>query len=282
MGKELTINYYRVEKAIEYIMANYRKQPDLDEIAQRVNLSPFHFQRLFLDWVGLTPKKFLQFVTIDHLKKKVYQTKNVLDAADLVGLSSQSRVYDLFVNIEGVTPQEYKSSGQDLDIFYGYHVTPFGMCFIAVTDRGICDLHFIDEAATRSEYERFKTKWHFARIKHRPDYTQTFIQRIFKQGQDKQDQLNVLVQGTEFQIKVWEALLKIPFGEVRSYQQIARELGHPESIRPVASAAGKNPIVYLIPCHRVVTNDGTVGNFQHGKVRKRTMIAWEMATIVLQ
>jgi AraC family transcriptional regulator of adaptative response/methylated-DNA-[protein]-cysteine methyltransferase len=276
MDKDLTINYYRIEKAISYLTANFRQQPDLNEIADKVNLSPFHFQRMFLDWVGLTPKKFVQYLTLDHLRTEMQHTSNVIEAANLVGFSSQSRVYDLFVKIEGVSPEQFKSAGAGLEIFYGYHVTPFGMCFIAATERGVCDLHFIDESGTRDEYQLFAQKWHFASLTHRPDITQGYIQKIFRPDAMHTEKLNLLVQGTDFQVKVWEALLNIPFGAVRSYQQVTEQLGHPGSIRSVASAAGKNPISYLIPCHRIICKNGEVGNFSHGKVRKQAMIAWEM------
>lgn len=276
MGKDLTINYYRIEKAISYLTANFRSQPDLDEIAQKVNLSPFHFQRMFLDWVGLTPKKFVQYLTLDHLKKEIQHTSNVIEVAEVGGLSSQSRVYDLFTKIEGVSPEQFKSSGAGLEIFYGYHVTSFGMCFIAVTERGVCDLHFIDEFAQRDEYKLFSKKWHFASLSHRPDITQNFIQKIFRPDTTDTEKLSLLVQGTDFQIKVWEALLDIPFGAVKSYQQVSDQLGNSGSIRAVASAAGKNPISYLIPCHRIICKSGEVGNFAYGKVRKQAMIAWEM------
>lgn len=275
MGKDLTINYYRIEKAISYLTENFRSQPELDEIAEKVNLSPFHFQRMFLDWVGLTPKKFVQYLTLDHLRKEIQHTPNVIEAANIAGLSSQSRVYDLFVKIEGVSPEQFKSAGTGLEIFYGYHVTPFGMCFIAITERGICDLHFIDELATRDEYQNFARKWQFATLTHRPDFTQTFIQRIFRPDTTQYEKLNLLVQGTDFQIKVWEALLNIPFGAVQSYQQVASQIGD-GGVRAVASAAGKNPISYLIPCHRIICKNGEVGDFAYGKVRKQAMIAWEM------
>jgi len=278
MSKDLTVNYYRIEKAIGYLTANFRTRPDLDEIAEKVNLSPFYFQRMFLDWVGLTPKKFIQYLTLNHLKSQIQQTQNVIEAADVAGLSSQSRVYDLFVNIEGVSPQQFKSAGAGLAIFYGYHATPFGMCFIAVTERGICDLNFIDEDATRNEYHNFLQKWRFATINHRPDITQKYIQRIFKPESTNNERLNLLVQGTDFQVKVWEALVNIPFGGVQSYQQISDKVGYPCSIRAVASAAGKNPISYLIPCHRIICKSGGVGNFNDGKIRKQALIAWEMAT----
>ena len=196
--KDPTINYYRIEKAIGYMTGNYRNQPDLDAIAKKVNLSRFHFQRLFLDWVGLTPKKFLQYLTLEHLKSQIRQTANVIEAADVAGLSSQSRVYDLFVHIEGMSPQQYKSEGTDLEIFYGYHPTPFGMCFIAVTERGVCDIRFIDENRSRDEYRFFCQKWGLARISHQPDITQSYIQNIFDPGKVDREKLGLLVQGTDF------------------------------------------------------------------------------------
>ena len=276
MVKDLTVNYYRIEKAVSYLTANFRLQPDLDLIAEKVNLSPFHFQRMFLDWVGLTPKKFVQYLTLEHLKEQIQQTQNVIEAAGIAGLSSQSRVYDLFINIEGVSPQQFKSAGVGLEIVYGYHATPFGMCFIAVTERGVCDFHFIDEDSKRDEYRLFSQKWHFATLNHRPDLTQTYVQKIFRPGSADKEKLNLLVQGTDFQIKVWQALVNIPFGSVQTYKQISNQIGYPNSIRSVATAAGKNPILYFIPCHRIICNNGDVGNFSYGRVRKQAMIAWEM------
>jgi AraC family transcriptional regulator, regulatory protein of adaptative response / methylated-DNA-[protein]-cysteine methyltransferase len=282
MSKDAVINYYRIEKAIGYLTENFRSQPDLDELAAKVYLSPFHFQRIFLDWVGITPKKFLQYLTLQHLKSKIHETQNVIEAAEWAGLSSQSRVYDLFVHIEGVSPQEYKTDGAGLEIFYGYHASPFGMCFIAVSERGICGLNFIDEEQQRNEYELFSRRWRFATLIHKPDHTQPYIQRIFSQGKVQPEKLQVLVQGTPFQIKVWEALLKIPFGSVSSFQQIARAVGHPDSVRSVASVVGKNTIGYLIPCHRIISKDGTMGNYHWGKVRKKAMIGWEEAKLVIE
>jgi AraC family transcriptional regulator of adaptative response/methylated-DNA-[protein]-cysteine methyltransferase len=275
MGKDKTVNYYRIEKAINYMTADYRQQPNLDEIAAKVHLSPFHFQRLFLDWVGLTPKKFVQYLTLQHLKQQIQHTSNVIEAADSAGLSSQSRVYDLFVHIEGVSPQQFKSAGMDLEIWYGYHATPFGMCLVAVTARGVCEMCFVDEDRTRNEYERFCGRWPFARIAHRPDITQPYIQKIFRPERVNSERLQLLVQGTDFQIKVWEALVNIPFGQVQSYEQVAARLGT-HNVRSVASAAGLNPISYLIPCHRIIRKSGEVGDFQYGRVRKLAMISWEM------
>jgi AraC family transcriptional regulator, regulatory protein of adaptative response / methylated-DNA-[protein]-cysteine methyltransferase len=276
-----SINYYRIEKAIGYLSEHFKEQPDLRGIAEKINMSPFHFQKIFLDWVGITPKKFLQYLTLSHLKSKIHESRNVIEAAAAAGLSSQSRVYDLFVNIEGVSPQQYKTGGLGLEIFYGYHPSPFGMCFIAVAEKGVCDLHFIDEDHTRDEYIRFAQKWNFATLIHKPDYTQAYMKKIFRPAQRNEERLNVLVQGNSFQIKVWEALVKIPFGHVSSYQQVAKSIGCANAVRSVATAAGKNPILYLIPCHRIIKNNGSVGDFDFGRTRKKTMIAWEMASIVV-
>ncbi|HEY0679805.1 MAG TPA: methylated-DNA--[protein]-cysteine S-methyltransferase [Chitinophagaceae bacterium] len=278
MNQEM-INYYRIDKAIGFMTENFRSQPDLDEIAKKIHLSPFHFQRLFVDWVGISPKKFLQYLTIDFLRDKIQETANMMEAAEIAGLSSQSRVHDLFVSIEGVTPNQYKKGGQGLEIFYGYHASPFGLCFIAVALDKICALNFVDEERKRNEFEVFSRQWHFARITHRPDYTQQFIQKVFSPIQNNPEQLPLLVQGTNFQMKVWEALLKIPFGTVATFQQIAHAIGQPNAARAVGRAVSSNTILYLIPCHRIIKEDGTMGNYFTGKVRKRAMIGWEMSRL---
>lgn len=272
-------NYYRIKEAIGYLVTNFKEQPDLDDIAAKVFMSPYHFQRVFTDWVGISPKKFLQYLTLDHLRAKIRETGNMMDAADLAGLSSQSRVHDLFVKIEGVSPQQYKSEGQGIEICYGYHASPFGLCFIAVAQKGICALKFIDEERTRNEFELFSAQWKSATLVHKPDLTQEYIRKIFSPQSGNQENLQLLVRGTAFQIKVWEALLKIPFGAVGSFQQIAQLVGQPEAARAVGSAVGANPILYLIPCHRIIAGDGKMGNYHNGKVRKQTMIGWEMAQL---
>jgi AraC family transcriptional regulator of adaptative response/methylated-DNA-[protein]-cysteine methyltransferase len=273
-----SINYYRIEQAIGYLTERFKEQPDLDEIARKVHMSPFHFQRMFTDWVGISPKKFLQYLTLDYLKTQIKHTGNMVEAADLVGLSSQSRVHDLFVNIEGMSPQQYKTSGKDLEIFYGYHASPFGLCFIAVAEKGVCALKFIDEEKSRDEYERFARQWPHAQLMHKPTYTQVYIKNIF-QPMESNESLSLLVRGTAFQIKVWEALVNIPFGSLTSFQQVADRIGHPGSARAVGSAVGANTILYLIPCHRVISGDGTMGHYHYGKVRKLAMIGWESALI---
>jgi AraC family transcriptional regulator, regulatory protein of adaptative response / methylated-DNA-[protein]-cysteine methyltransferase len=276
MANEKVINYYRIEKAISYLCDNFKQQPDLDTIAANVFMSPYHFQRIFTDWVGISPKKFLQYLTVDFLKSKIGDTENMIEAAEIAGLTSQSRVHDLFIKIEGVTPQQYKTLGSGLEIFYGYHATPFGMCFIAVSEERICALKFIDEEQTRDEYRSFSTHWKLATLTHKPEYTQTFIKRIFANN-ERNERLQLLIKGTDFQIKVWEALVKIPFGTVATFKQIATMIQQPEAHRAVAGAVAANTILYLIPCHRIIARDGTMGNYHFGKARKLTMIGWEIA-----
>ena len=271
------VNYQRIEKAIDFLNKNFTAQPNLNVIAENVNLSPFRFHRIFKDWVGISPKKFLQYLTLDHLREKIHETSNNIEAAELVGLSSQSRVHELFVTIESVTPQQFKTSGLGLDIYYGYHATPFGMCFIAITNKGICGLNFIDEDRRRDEFSMFTHKWHFANLLHRPDLTQPYIQKIFKPYSNEEFNFHLLVQGSNFQLKVWEALLKIPFGSVASFQEIATKIGYPNAARAVGSAVGKNPVSYFIPCHRIISINGTMGEYHLGKARKMCMIGWEMA-----
>jgi len=285
MPDKLT-NYYRIEKALGFLAENFRQQPDLADIATKVHMSPFHFQRIFTDWVGISPKKFVQYLTLDYLRGKIRETGNMMEAADEAGLSSQSRVNELFVKIEGVSPQQYKSLGKGLEIFYGYHASPFGLCFIAVAEKGICALKFIDEEKSRDEFAIFSTQWKSARLVHDPALTQQYVRRIFHSmaGSDPMygqksagENLQLLVKGTGFQIKVWEALVQIPFGSVTSFQQVAQIIGQPGAARAVGSAVGNNHILYLIPCHRVISADGSLGHYHFGKARKLAMIGWEMS-----
>jgi len=286
---ETDINYSRIEKAIQYLEENFQRQPELDEVAEKVHLSPFHFQRIFTDWAGISPKRFLQFLTVDFLKTKLEQSKNIVEAADAAGLSSQSRVYDLFTTLEAVTPHEYKQKGSGIRVEYGIHETPFGLCLIGVTERGICWLSFIStDEDPKFELEKLKEHWHNSVFHQEQQLTKAFIDKIFPsplplstgrgvstgRGEGK---LHVFVKGTNFQIKVWEALLKIPMGDVTTYQGIAQQIQSPKAMQAVGSAVGSNHIAYLIPCHRVIRKDGILGEYRWSSVRKKSIIGWEMA-----
>jgi AraC family transcriptional regulator of adaptative response/methylated-DNA-[protein]-cysteine methyltransferase len=279
---EKDFNYQRIETAIRYLEENFQRQPELDEVAEKVHLSPFHFQRIFTEWAGISPKRFLQFLTVDFLKDKLTETKNLIDAAEAAGLSSQSRVYDLFTTLEAVTPQEYKQRGEGIRIYYGFHETPFGLALIGVTDRGICWLSFMQaDEEPRLELEKMKSHWHNSVFKEDVSLTEKSIDLIFNR-QKSNERLHVFVKGTNFQIKVWEALLRIPMGSVTTYQNIANKIHSPKAMQAVGSAVGSNHIAYLIPCHRVIRKDGVLGEYRWSAPRKKSIIGWEMAKAISQ
>lgn len=267
------INYSRIKSSMEFIVANLKRQPKIEEIANHVSLSEYHFQRIFKDWAGVSPKKFLQFITLNELKKNIESTNNLIELSETVGLSSQSRIYDLFVNIDSVTPNEFKTKGKGISIRYGFHFTPFGFCLIATTQRGICALEFIDNDASLA-LQQFKEKWQNADIQEDVDETSRLINSIF--GEDNRP-LNALLYGTPFQIKVWEALIKIPFGRLATYSSVANMVGNPKASRAVGSAIGSNNIAILIPCHRVIQKLGGLGEYKWGKARKLSIIGYEKA-----
>lgn len=274
------INYQRIEQAIQYLEKNFQRQPELDEVAEVVHVSPFHFQRLFTEWAGISPKRFLQFLTVDFLKSKLQSSKNIVEASEAAGLSSQSRVYDLFTTLEAVTPQEYKQSGSGVRIEYGIHETPFGDALIGVTERGVCWLSFINtDEDPRHELEAMKAHWHNSVFHQDQILTQAFMDKIFARKDAKaQSKMHLFVKGTNFQIKVWEALLKLPMGNVTTYQDIASQIQNPKAMQAVGSAVGSNHIAYLIPCHRVIRKDGVLGEYRWNATRKKSIIGWEMAT----
>lgn len=274
------INYERIEQAITYLQENFHRQPELTEVAEKVHISPFHFQRIFSEWAGISPKRFLQFLTAGYLKEKIRETRNLTEAADAAGLSSQSRIYDLFTTLEAVTPQEYKTHGNGLAIDYGFHKTPFGFCLIGVTQRGVCWLSFIQSDKHRQhELDRMKEFWYNSVIQHNPEVSGKYIHTIFHRSEEgAQRKLHLLVKGTNFQVKVWEALLKIPMGKVTTYQHIAEHLQKPKALQAVGSAVGANHIAYLIPCHRVIRKDGILGEYRWHATRKKCIVGWEMAT----
>ncbi len=276
VSTETNINYQRIEQAIKYLEENFQRQPELDEVAEKVHLSPFHFQRIFTDWAGISPKRFLQYLTVDFLKAKLQETRNIVEAAESAGLSSQSRVYDLFTTLEAVTPQEYKLRGSGIKIDYGFHETPFGSSLIGVTERGICWLSFVKaEEGPKVEIEKMKEHWHQSIFHQDQVLTSAFVEQIFTG--EKSKKIHLFAKGTNFQIKVWEALLRLPMGSVTTYQNIAERIKNPKAMQAVGSAVGSNHIAYLIPCHRVIRKDGILGEYRWSATRKKSIIGWEMA-----
>lgn len=267
-------HYPLIEQALIYIEENFKEQPGLEQIAAYLQISPFHLQRIFKEWVGISPKRFLQFLTIDHARKLLQESRSVLEATFESGLSSPGRMHDLFINIDAVTPGEYKAFGSGLLIEYGTFESPFGCCAIAATGRGLCFMGFYN----KENFSEFKTdmmqRYPRAQFKENSNTVKPYFDIIFSAVKGK-DKLNIFVQGTNFQIKVWEALLRIPEGAVCSYNDIARIIGQPKASRAVGSAVGANPISYLIPCHRVIQNMGVFGNYHWGSARKKAMLLWE-------
>lgn len=275
---QLSADYQRIEQAILALEKNFRRQPSLDEIAKSVALSEYHFQRLFSRWVGISPKRFLQFLTKEYAKELIESSPNLLDVAYESGLSGTGRLHELFVTCEAVTPGEFKNKGEGLQIFYGFHPTPFGYCLLAVTDRGICHLAFVQEGERTQAIKSLQKEWENAKLTVSPAKTRALVDQIFnpiKNGKPRP--LHLFLSGTNFQIKVWEALLKIPAGAVASYEDIAARIGLPKASRPVGNAVSQNPVAYIIPCHRVVRKLGEFGNYRWGAARKKAMLGWEMA-----
>jgi len=271
-------DYHRIEQAIRFLQANFDRQPDLDEVARQVFLSPFHFQRLFSQWAGISPKRFLQNLTAEHLKSRLPETRNLLEAAELAGMSTPSRVHDLFVTLEAVTPQEYRTGGQGLNIQYGFGISPFGECLLAKTERGICWLAFVVGGARNAARTELFAAWPGARLEEQEETIRPLISAIF-QSAARERKFHLLVKGTNFQLKVWNALLNIPSGNVASYQTMAQAVGMPGAARAIGSAIGANHLAYLIPCHRVIRQSGVIGEYRWSSPKKSMLLGWEMARI---
>ncbi len=266
------LDYERIKKSIEYISGNYTDQPELNEIAEHVHLSPYHFQRLFIRWAGVSPKKFLQYLTIENSKQRLEECSNLAEVAYDVGLSGTSRLHDLFVNIEGMTPHQYKLNGAGITIYYEFFVSPFGKFLLAVTNNNkICSIQFVDEEIQAEE--ELKNNWFNSTVIRNKEKTKVTAERIF--DSKSTDSIQILAKGTAFQIKVWESLLKIPFGKLASYQSIAELIKKPKALQAVGSAIGNNPVAYLIPCHRVIRKAGNISQYRWGEARKKTIIGWE-------
>ena len=271
-------DYERIEKAIKFLETNFSTQPGLKEVADHIGLSEFHFQRLFSRWVGISPKRFLQFLTKEYAKHLLENSANLLDVTYESGLSSPGRLHDLFVSCEAVTPGEYKSKGQGVTIKYGFHPSPFGECLLATTARGICGFFFVKNRDRKDPLSELRHFWQQADIVEDSHASRDLIDRIFNQSfSDTGPPLHLVLNGTNFQIKVWEALIKIPFGAVVSYEDVAVRVGIPGATRAVGSAIGKNPISFIIPCHRVIRKTADFGNYGGGKARKKAILGWEAA-----
>ena len=271
------LNYQRIAVAIEYIKTHFKEQPTLDEIATAVGLSPSHFQRLFTDWAGVSPNKFIQYLSLDYAKTLLNNQSSLLDTAYAAGLSSTGRLHDLFINIESMTPGDYKNGGKNLNINYSFAESPFGKIILASTPIGICHIAFENE----EDVALTKLKSHFpqATYQKQTDSYHSNAIRFFNSDWDNTKQLKLHLKGTEFQLKVWETLLTLPMNSLTSYGAIADKINRPKASRAVGTAIGKNPIAYLIPCHRVIQQSGKLGGYMWGETRKSAMIAWEASKL---
>ena len=271
-------DYERIAEAIMFITQRVSSQPTLDEIAKHVHLSPYHFQRLFSRWAGVTPKRFLQVLTLEQAKKLLLESSSMLETSESVGLSSGSRLYDHFVQLEAVTPGEFKRKGEGMVIEYGVGDTPFGPAFVGMTERGICSFEFVDRKIN-PHLARLESAWPKAEKQKNQRRVLATLKELFKKQGRPERPIPVLVHGTNFQVNIWKALLRIPPGSVTSYGQLAGAIGSPRGARAVGSAMGNNPVAYLIPCHRVIRQSGAIGDYHWGSVRKQALLAWEAAQL---
>ncbi len=278
MTKQEHINYNRIATAIDYIKTNFKNQPTLNEIAETVHLSPFHFQRLFTNWAGVSPKKFMQYISVEYAKQLLKEKQSTLfETAYRTGLSGTSRLHDLFINIEGMTPGEFKNGGENLTINYSFAESPFGNIIVASTSKGICHMAFLNtkEKAFNDLQDRFPN----ANFNQVVDLIQQNGLFIFQHDWSKLSQIKLHLNGTPFQLKVWETLLKIPMGNLTTYGTIAHKIKTPKASRAVGTAIGNNPVAFLIPCHRVIQSTGNIGGYMWGNTRKTAIIGWEAAKI---
>lgn len=272
-------NYQRIARVIRYLDEHHPEQPDLAELAAYAGLSPYHFHRLFATWAGITPKDFVQALTLAHAKELLHRGNSVLDSAFAAGLSGPGRLHDLCVTLEAASPGELKSGGAGWLISYGFATTPFGRCLLGEGPRGLCFLAFVDSAAGQGELAALRGHWPQARL-HRDDAAAVRLAaRIFRNGAPREatPPLRAYVHGSSFQVQVWRALLLVVPGTLVSYGHLAGLLNHPGAARAVGTAVGRNPLAYLIPCHRVIRETGVLGNYRWGRERKQALLAWESA-----
>ncbi len=276
MTEQEIINYNRIAKAIEYIKANFKDQPNLDEVAKEINMSPFHFQRLFTEWAGTSPKKFLQYISVEYAKRLLKEhNQTIVDTAFKTGLSTTSRLHDLFIQIEGMTPAEYKNGGQNVQIQYSFAETKFGKIIVASTQKGICYLAFYDDQ--KNAEELLQQQFPNAQFIQQSNIMQQNAIAFFQQNWKELPKIKLHLKGTPFQLKVWQMLLTIPLGNLSTYGSIAQKIDNPNASRAVGSAIGSNPIAFIIPCHRVIQSNGNFGGYMWGNTRKTAIIGWENA-----
>lgn len=276
MNEQEQINYKRIAQAIEYIRQHFREQPDLDEIAEKIHISPFHFQRLFTEWAGTSPKRFLQYMSLQHARKLLQENQaSLFETAHETGLSGTSRLHDLFVRLEGMTPAEYKHGGKNLMIQYSFSESPFGKILVASTSKGVCAMSFIEYE--EQAIDDLKGKFPQAVFVNGTDRNQQNALSVFRKDWTRLPEIKLHLKGTEFQLKVWETLLKIPMGQLTTYGKVAEKINKPNASRAVGTAIGNNPVAFLIPCHRVIQSSGALGGYMWGNTRKTAMIGWESA-----
>jgi AraC family transcriptional regulator, regulatory protein of adaptative response / methylated-DNA-[protein]-cysteine methyltransferase len=275
-------DYALIRRAIAFLSETWAEQPSLDRLSQHLGLSPAHCQKLFKRWCGLSPKEFVQAITVDHARGLLAGSASVLDAAFEVGLSGGSRLHDLFVSHEAMTPGDYKRRGEGLEMTYGFHHSPFGEALLIATDRGLAGLAFVDEDKGQTRQDALADmmqRWPKARYVEAPSKTAAYASQVFGWESSRDQPVRLVMIGTDFDVRVWETLLKIPMGRAVSYIDIARHIGAPQASRAVGSAVGRNPISFVVPCHRVLRGDGNLGGYHWGITRKRALIGWEMGRV---
>jgi AraC family transcriptional regulator, regulatory protein of adaptative response / methylated-DNA-[protein]-cysteine methyltransferase len=269
-------DYARVCDVIAHVSENWRDQPSLDDLAARVKLTPDQLQRLFTRWAGLTPKAFLQALTLDHARQMLEQSASILDTSLETGLSGPGRLHDLFVTHEGMSPGAYKNRGEGLTIAYGYHPSPFGVALVMATEHGLCGLSFADEGQEKHALQDMTRRWPNAQYTEDSAATAPYAAKVFAHGALRpNERLRITFIGTDFEIRVWETLLKIPAGKATTYGAIAANIGTPKAARAVGAAVGKNPMSFVVPCHRVIGKSGTLTGYHWGFICKRAILGWE-------